>query len=93
MKDTNDSPPPPLAGGGWGEGAVPWGSCAPPPNPLPQGEGEEWPLLPIHPYALSARSMYPALRTVWINGVGNGLSTFCRSRDTCTSITLVCGSK
>ncbi len=31
--------PPPLAGGGWGEGSdgAPW---TPPPNPLPQGEGE-----------------------------------------------------
>ena len=31
--------PPPLAGGGWGEGAAP-PSRPPPPNPLPQGEGE-----------------------------------------------------
>ena len=30
--------PPPLEGGGWGEGFVPHGT--PPPNPLPQGEGE-----------------------------------------------------
>jgi hypothetical protein len=30
--------PPPLVGGGWGEGAVP--QETPPPNPLPQGEGE-----------------------------------------------------
>src|SRR6185312_8787661 len=37
-----DTPPPPLAGGGWGEGANhdwPRG-MPPPPNPLPQGEGE-----------------------------------------------------
>jgi putative ABC transport system ATP-binding protein len=32
--------PPPLAGGGWGEGATPDGPRPPPPNPLPQGEGE-----------------------------------------------------
>ncbi len=36
--------PPPLAGGGWGEGAIPIGAYGsarpPPPNPLPQGEGE-----------------------------------------------------
>src|SRR6185437_17143673 len=44
-------------------------------------------------YGCSARNMYPALRTVWIRPVGNGLSTFCRSRETWTSITLVCGSK
>ena len=31
-------PPPPLEGGGWGEGSAPHGT--PPPNPLPQGEGE-----------------------------------------------------
>ena len=36
-------PPPPLEGGGWGEGCVqPTAAVArtPPPNPLPQGEGE-----------------------------------------------------
>ena len=33
-------PPPPLAGGGWGEGACDRPS-SPPPNPLPQGEGED----------------------------------------------------
>ena len=32
--------PPPLAGGGWGEGAAPRLPQPPPPNPLPQGEGE-----------------------------------------------------
>ncbi len=32
--------PPPLAGGGWGEGAVPSWVRPPPPAPLPQGEGE-----------------------------------------------------
>ncbi len=32
--------PPPLAGGGWGEGAVP-PTGPPPPSPLPQGEGED----------------------------------------------------
>ncbi|HME20141.1 MAG TPA: phosphotransferase [Acetobacteraceae bacterium] len=31
--------PPPLAGGGWGERAAP-SQWPPPPNPLPQGEGE-----------------------------------------------------
>ena len=31
--------PPPLAGGGWGEGAM-GATRPPPPNPLPQGEGE-----------------------------------------------------
>src|SRR4051812_21811070 len=31
-------PPPPLAGGGWGEGAAPTHG-PPPPNPLPQEEG------------------------------------------------------
>ena len=30
---------PPLAGGGWGEGAV-LAPLIPSPNPLPQGEGE-----------------------------------------------------
>jgi len=30
---------PRLAGGGWGEGAVPHLATPPPPNPLPQGEG------------------------------------------------------
>jgi len=30
--------PPPLEGGGWGEGSV--RHEPPPPNPLPQGEGE-----------------------------------------------------
>jgi hypothetical protein len=33
--------PSPLAGGGWGEGATHnSGRSTPPPNPLPQGEGE-----------------------------------------------------
>jgi len=32
--------PPPLAGGGWGEGAAPVLAATPPPTPLPQGEGE-----------------------------------------------------
>src|SRR5580692_8800254 len=33
--------PPPLVGGGWGEGSVRgWPRPTPPPNPLPQGEGE-----------------------------------------------------
>ena len=32
-------PPPPIAGGGWGEGAR-TGGAAPSPDPLPQGEGE-----------------------------------------------------
>src|SRR5690242_18863829 len=31
--------PPPLAGGGWGEGTVDE-APPPPPNPLPRGEGE-----------------------------------------------------
>jgi len=38
-----DTTPPPLEGGGWGEGSVQPGTAAvrtPPPNPLPQGEGE-----------------------------------------------------
>jgi urease accessory protein len=35
----NVTAPPPLAGGGWGEGAEP--PRSPPPNPLPQGEGEQ----------------------------------------------------
>jgi heme exporter protein A len=36
---TSDTPPP-LAGGGWGEGAEPIIAAPTPPNPLPQGEGE-----------------------------------------------------
>jgi microcystin degradation protein MlrC len=39
--------PPPLEGGGWGEGCVPPRSLAartPPPSPLPQGEGEDHPI-------------------------------------------------
>jgi tRNA modification GTPase len=35
-----DNTSPPLAGGGWGEGAEPVLARPPPPNPLPQGEGE-----------------------------------------------------
>ena len=37
-----ENPPPPLAGGGWGGGSIrhdPW-EITPPPNPLPQEEGE-----------------------------------------------------
>ncbi len=40
---TNKASPPPLEGGGWGEGCVQPTAAAvrtPPPNPLPQGEGE-----------------------------------------------------
>ena len=38
----NSNTPPPLAGGGWGEGTGDAGlaHAPPPPNPLPQGEGE-----------------------------------------------------
>ncbi len=36
MRRTARNSPPPLAGGGWGEGAAP-----PPRSPLPQGEGEK----------------------------------------------------
>jgi urease accessory protein len=49
-RQTNDfevDTPPPLAGGGKGEGATPKGACGsarpPPPSPLPQGEGEYQP--------------------------------------------------
>jgi hypothetical protein len=35
-------PPPPLAGGGWGEGDKGCGHHPLPPAPLPQGEGECW---------------------------------------------------
>ena len=39
-----NSAPPPLEGGGWGEGCErpgTWVARTPPPNPLPQGEGEK----------------------------------------------------
>ena len=50
--------PPPLAGGGWGEGAV--GGPRPlPPNPLPQGEGE---LLVLDSLPTLLRSAGNALR-------------------------------
>ena len=47
--------PPPLAGGGQGERAV--GLRAPPPNPLPQGEGEN----PSSPSTLPALPALPVL--------------------------------
>jgi hypothetical protein len=55
--------PPPLAGGGWREGnavrsqaciyptALPCGGATPPPNPLPQGEGEDYTLACAYPDA------------------------------------------
>ena len=39
MSERGATTPPPLAGGGWGEGAFEL-ARPPPPNPLPQGEGE-----------------------------------------------------
>ena len=39
VSNVTSEAPPPLAGGGWGEGAV-RAAPPPPPNPLPQGEGE-----------------------------------------------------
>ena len=40
-----------------------------------------------------SRIMYPAPRTVCSSGWAKPLSIFERSREMCTSITLVCGSK
>ena len=52
--------PPPLEGGGWGEGCVQPRSAAvraPPPNPLPQGEGEDKPQIdPTRTAWLAAQS-------------------------------------
>src|SRR5690348_1460052 len=43
--------------------------------------------------AHSARSWYPAPRTVWRSGLAKPLSIFWRKRLICTSMTFVCGSK
>ena len=42
---------------------------------------------------LLSRIMYPAPRTVCSSGCAKPLSIFERSREMCTSMTLVCGSK
>ncbi len=54
-----DATPPPLARGGWGEGSV-LAARTPPPNPLPQGEGESHPP-PVHRLTDARRRVLAAL--------------------------------
>ena len=71
------TPPPPLAGGGRGEGAAAVLASPPPPNPLPRGEGENFPASPASPAsAISLITLWHATscRSAMATSTGNDFS-------------------